>query len=351
MGRIDDVIAVLQPPCAAAAREAGRRLDAKTKPRGSLGRLEELAVALAGMRGCADFPVPRPAVVLMASDHGVAREGVSAYPQSVTVEMLSNLARGGAAINIIARHAGAELFVIDLGSLAEKPVEGAVDRRIARGTANFTTDPAMSEEQAVRAIECGVDVAGDVVNRGHDLLAIGELGIGNTTAASALAVAFTGADPSSVTGRGCGIDPATRTHKANVVRRACALHLADGPGPLATLARLGGFELAALAGVVIGGAAHRLPVVIDGFPATAAALAAVRLAPRAAKYLIAAHLSPEPGHRLLLDALGLRPLLEFDLRLGEGTGAALALPIVGAAVKILREMATFAEAGVSDAGR
>ena len=351
MGRIDDAIRAIVPPCELAMKETREMLDAKTKPRGSLGRLEELAIRIAGVRGTASIELPRPGLALFAADHGIALEGVSAYPQQVTVEMLRNFARGGAAANVLARHAGAELLVVDVGSRCDSPAPGVLDRRVAPGTRSFLHGPAMTSDELTRALDAGVDAVEELIRRGCDAIAVGEMGIGNTTAASAFAVAFTGVDSEVATGRGTGIDDETLRRKARVVKDACDVHLRDLPSAFDVLARLGGFELAAIAGAVIAGAARRLPVVIDGFPATASALAAVRLAPAAGAYLIAAHRSVEPGHGALLDALGLVPVLDLGLRLGEGTGALLAIPILAAAVRILREMASFKEAGVTDAGR
>ena len=351
MSRLDDTIGAIRAPDPACVARAQALLDAKTKPRGSLGRLEELACWLAAVRRSVDLAPPRVAVVVMAGDHGVTAEGVSAYPSEVTAQMLANFGAGGAAINVLARQAGADVVVVDVGSRAPAPVPGVHARRVGRGTANLRHEPAMTVSQAVAAIEVGLAVVDDLAARGVDGVALGDMGIGNTTAASCLTVAFTGADAARVTGRGCGIDGAAQAHKVRVVEDACARHLADGPDSLAILARLGGFEIAGLAGCVVGAAARRWPVLLDGFPTTAAAVAAARLAPAAALYCVAAHRSVEPGHEALLAAMDARPLLDLQMRLGEGTGAALALPLLGAAVAILRDMATFADAGVTDAGR
>lgn len=351
MSRLDEAIGVIRAPDPACVPRMQALLDAKTKPRGSLGRLEELACWLAAVRRTVDIGPPRAAVVVMAGDHGVTAEGVSAYPSEVTAQMLANFAAGGAAINVLARHAGAEVVVVDVGSRAAAPIPGVFDRRVGRGTANLRHEPAMTMAQALAAIETGIGLVDELATRAVDCVALGDMGIGNTTAASCLTVAFTGAAAARVTGRGCGIDGAAQARKAQVVEEACARHLADGPDALAILARLGGFEIAGLAGVVLGAAARGWPVVLDGFPTTAAAVAAARLAPAAALYCVAAHRSVEPGHEALLAALDARPLLDLELRLGEGTGAALALPLLGAAARIVREMATFGEASVTDAGR
>jgi nicotinate-nucleotide--dimethylbenzimidazole phosphoribosyltransferase len=348
------LIARIAPTDARAAEQAQRLLDGKTKPRRSLGRLEDLACRLAAVRGVAQPPLPAKAIVVMAADHGVAEEGVSAYPQEVSGQMLANFARGGAAINVLARHAGAQLVVVDMGVAHPPPPSATLDvrdGRIAAGTANFTRGPAMTRAQALAAIAVGAHIAGELAEGGVGLLAIGEMGIGNTTAASALAALFTGAPPEEVTGRGTGIDDATLRRKIDAVRRGLEVNRPDPRDPVGALAAVGGFEIAGLAGVVLGAAAARVAVVVDGFIAGAAALAAARIAPAAAGYLIASHRSVEAGHRLVLQAIGEQPLLDLDLRLGEGTGAALALTLADAALKILSEMSTFATAGVSDSGR
>ncbi len=350
MSLLSETIARITPADAAAARRTQELLDQKTKPRRSLGRLEDLACRIAAARGTSALELPRKAVVVMAADHGVAAEGVSAYPQEVTYQMVLNFVRGGAAINVLARHVGAEVVVVDMG--VKEPVAAPEVRssRIGPGTRNLAREAAMSREQAVAALEAGIALAAELVERGVTLLAIGEMGIGNTTPASALTAAFTGCAPREVTGRGTGIDDAALDRKVEVIERALALHRPDPSDPLAVLAALGGFEIAGMAGVVLGGAARRVPVVVDGFISGSAALAAVRLAPAAGGYLIASHRSVEVGHRKVLEALGALPLLDLDLRLGEGTGAVLSMGLVDASLRILREMATFASAGVSDSG-
>jgi nicotinate-nucleotide--dimethylbenzimidazole phosphoribosyltransferase len=333
------------------AAETQRLLDLKTKPRRSLGRLEELACRISAIRGIAVPSLPRKAIVVMAADHGVAEEGVSAYPSEVTGQMLLNFARGGAAINVLARRAGAEVVVADMGvKTAVQANEGIRSLRLGPGTGNFTRGPAMSRQTARSAVEVGIGLAEELTGGDITLLGIGDMGIANTTASSALAAAYTGSSPDDVTGRGTGIDEDTYARKLAVVRRGLALHPPDPRDPLDTLARLGGFEIAGLAGVVLGCAAAKVPVVLDGFITGVAALAAVRLAPQAAGYLIASHRSVEKGHRVVLEALEAKPLLDLDLRLGEGTGAALAMGLVDAALLILHEMATFHGAGVTDSG-
>jgi nicotinate-nucleotide--dimethylbenzimidazole phosphoribosyltransferase len=342
------------PPDAAVGREAQRRLDALTKPPGSLGRLEELAHALCLMAGQCPPPVARAAIFTLAADHGVAAEGVSAYPQVVTAQMVENFLAGGAAVNVLARHAHADVVVADFGvaaPLGERA--GLVSRRIGPGTANLARGPAMSRDDAARAVEAGIALVEAARAEGLDLIGTGEMGIGNTTAASAMVAALTGAPAAEVTGRGTGVDEAVWRRKVATVERALAVNWPEGPhgalDGLEVLARVGGFEIAGLAGVVLAGAAYHIPVLLDGFIAGAAALAAARLAPHARHYLIAAHRSAEPGHRHVLEALGLQPYLDLGMRLGEGTGAALAITLARSAAALFTEMATFKSAGVSQA--
>ncbi len=333
-------------PDEAAARQAQRHLDQLTKPPGSLGRLEELAVRLVALTG----RPPRataPVIFTLAADHGVAAEGVSAYPQSVTAQMVENFLAGGAAVNVLARQAGARVVVADFGvaaPLGERP--GLVSRRVAPGTQNMARGPAMTREQATAAIEAGAALALDAIDGGADLLGTGEMGIGNTTAASAITAAITGADADLVTGRGTGVDDDGRRRKVAVVRRALAVNRPDAADGLDVLTGVGGFEIAGLAGVMLAGAARRVPVAIDGFIAGAAALIAVTLAPPARHALFASHRSAEPGHALALRHLGLAPYLDLEMRLGEGTGAALFVHLVRAAAAVYGEMATFKSAGV-----
>jgi nicotinate-nucleotide--dimethylbenzimidazole phosphoribosyltransferase len=329
------------------AMDAARaELDRKTKPRGSLGRLEELAVQLAGI----GVSGSRCAIVVAAADHGYADEGVSAYPAEVTRQMLRVFASGGAAITVLSRLAGAELVVVDAGVREELDDPRVRSSRIGPGTANAAHGPAMSREQALAALEAGVSLARELSRR-VDIVALGDMGIANTTAAGALHAAFLGVPAATVCGPGTGLDPEGVRRKAEVIECALAANAQAGDDPIDVLAALGGFEIALLAGVALGAAAERLAIVLDGFIVTAAALVAVRLEPAVVEYLVAGHLSPEPGHRLGLDALGLEPLLDLALRLGEGTGAALALPLLQASLALLAEMATFDEAGVTDAGR
>jgi nicotinate-nucleotide--dimethylbenzimidazole phosphoribosyltransferase len=343
--------ASIGPPDEAAAEAAAAELDRKTKPRGSLGGLERLAVRLASARGEA-VPEPLQAVIVVAAgDHGVAAEGVSAYPQEVTAQMLANFASGGAAVCVLARTAGAELVVVDAGTAAPADHPAIRDLRVGAGTANAVEGAAMSRRQAVDAVERGAALASELARSGTTLVALGDMGIANTTAAAAVVAALLGCDPAFVCGPGTGLDPDGVSHKADVVARMLARNRPDASDALGVLATVGGFEIGLLAGVVLGAAAERVVVVLDGFITAAAALLAVRLAPAASGYLVASHRSPEPGHPIVLADLGLEPLLDLGLRLGEGSGAALALPLVHAARAILAEMATFEQAGVTDTGR
>ena len=350
---IERTIRTVPAPDPAAASAARAALDAKAKPRGSLGRLEDLACRLAAIRGSVEPVRAAPVIGVCAADHGIAEEGVSAYPQEVTGQMLRAFAGGQAAICVLAREAGARLVVADLGVREPAGVPGVLDRRIRAGTANAARGPAMTREEAERAIAAGIGLAGDAVDgpgRPGAIVALGDMGIANTTAASAVTACLLGLDPAAVCGRGTGVDDAGLGRKVAAVRRALAVNRPDPADPLGVLAAVGGLEIGALAGLVLGCAARRTPVLVDGFITAAAALVAVRLQPRCAGVLIAAHRSPEPGHRAILDALALEPLLDLGLRLGEGSGAALGLPLVRAALAVHADMATFDAAEVSDSG-
>lgn len=346
---VEALIGRVAPPDEAAMREAQQRLDWLTKPRGSLGRLEELAVRLAGITGLVRQRLPNKTVVLMAADHGVTEEGVSAYPQSVTAQMVANFLRGGAAINVLARRAGARVVVVDMGVAGELPSHpDLIAMKMGWGTGNIARAPAMTREEALAAIQVGLRVADDQISQGTDLLATGDMGIGNTTPSSAITAVLLGRPPREVTGRGTGLDDAGLERKIAVIERAIEVNQPDAADPLGVLAKLSGYEIAGLVGVILEGVAERIPVIIDGFISGAAALVAARLCPAVRDYLLAAHCSAEPGHRLILQSLGLRPLLDLDLRLGEGTGAALAMHLVDDALALLDEMTTFEEAGVAD---
>lgn len=349
MQRIIAVTGRIGPLDTAAMQAARARQEQLTKPPGSLGRLEELAIRLAGITGQSRPRLPRKAVIVLAADHGVAAEGVSAYPQAVTAQMVGNFLSGGAAINVLARRAGARVVVADLGVAADLPEHPALLRRkLGYGTRNLAEGPAMTLQEALAAIGAGIEIVEDETARGLDLVATGDMGIGNTTAASAIVAAITGRPVAEVTGHGTGIDEAGWRRKVTAIERALAVNRPDPADPIDVLTKLGGYEIAGLVGVILAGAAQRIPVLIDGFIAGAAALVATELCPPARDYLIAAHTSVEVGHRIMLERLGLVPLLNLNLRLGEGTGAALAMHLVDDALAVLAEMATFAEAGVSD---
>jgi nicotinate-nucleotide--dimethylbenzimidazole phosphoribosyltransferase len=346
--RLAEVCTTIAPLDQVAMAWAQGRQKELTKPSGSLGRLEALSSQLAGITGQAPPHVERKAIVVLAGDHGVVAEGVSAYPSAVTAQMVLNFLHGGAAINVLARQIGARVVVADLGVAADLPDHPNLLRcKIAHGTANFAHGPAMTREQAVRAVETGVQIALEQVSKGLDLVATGEMGIGNTTPASAIAAIYTGLPVAQVTGRGTGVDDQGLARKVGVIERALALHRPDPADPLGVLAAVGGFEIGGIAGICLGAAARRVPVVVDGFISAAGALIAAALCPAVKPYLLASHLSVERGHAALWRALGLQPLLDLDLRLGEGTGAALAMHLIEAACRILAEMATFADAGVS----
>lgn len=347
MSRLEATVRAIPALDAAAAERARQHLDSLTKPPGSLGRLEEVAVHLAAITGELAPPVSPAAVLVVAGDHGVTAEGVSAYPPEVTPQMVLNFLRGGAAINALARVAGARVRVVDAGMFTDLVHPDLTVRKVRRGTGNMCREPAMTRAEAEEAIGHGIDLAAEEAERGTRVIALGEMGIGNTTPSTALLCAFSGRSPEQLVGRGTGLDDAGLERKAGAIRRALDLHRPDPADPVGALAAVGGLEIAVMAGIVLGAAARRIPVVMDGLITGAAVLTAVRIAPAARDYIIASHRSAEPGHALMLELLGLRPLLDLGMRLGEGTGAALALPLLQAAHRIMTEMATFASAGVS----
>jgi nicotinate-nucleotide--dimethylbenzimidazole phosphoribosyltransferase len=348
---LERTLASTWQPDEAAATETTRRLDAKTKPPGSLGRLEELAARLAAIRGGVPDGPLTPAIVVGAADHGVGRRGVSAYPQEVTAQMLANFASGGAAICVLVREAGARLVVVDAGVIGGEGIDGVRSEIVdgVRGTADLSLGPAMTRVTTVGAIERGIALVDELADDGIEIVGLGEMGIGNTTAATALLSAMLPVDPDRVCGRGTGLDDEGLARKLDVVRRGLTVNGLPDPDadPIDVLAAVGGLEIAFLAGVSLGASARGLAILLDGFITGAAALVAARLRPTSTGSMIAATRSTEPGHALVLEALGLEPLLDLRLRLGEGTGAALALPVVRAAIAILTDMATFEAAGVS----
>ncbi|TMQ91911.1 nicotinate-nucleotide--dimethylbenzimidazole phosphoribosyltransferase [Actinomadura soli] len=356
MNLIEETVAAIAPLDETAMRDARDHQARLTKPPGSLGVLEELSVKLAGLAGRCPPPLPEPAAVaVFAADHGVHAQGVTPWPQEVTAQMVANFLAGGAVVNAFAAQVGAGVSVVDIGVAADlEPAPGLLPRKIAHGTADMTLGPAMTMDETRRAVTTGIEVAHDLVAGGVRCLITGDMGIANTTASAALIAAFTGLPPERVTGRGTGIDDATHARKVEIVRTALARHGLPGEdaAPLDVLAAVGGLEHAAIAGFVLGAAVLRVPVVLDGVIAGAAALAAAALCPDAIGACVAGHRSAEPGHAAALAALGLRPLVDLELRLGEGTGALLALPLVQGSVRVLHEVATFDSAGVSgkDAG-
>jgi nicotinate-nucleotide--dimethylbenzimidazole phosphoribosyltransferase len=331
----------------AAARE---RQASLTKPPGSLGVLEDVSVQLAGLAGRCPPPLPEPAAVaIFAADHGVHAQGVTPWPQEVTAQMVANFLGGGAVINALAAQSGVDVVVVDIGVAAElPPAEGLLDRKVRSGTRDLAVEPAMTRDEAIEALQVGIEVARDLAARGTRCLLTGDMGIANTTASAALIAAFTGAAPATVTGRGTGIDDEMYAHKVAVVSAALSLRRPDAGDPIGALAAVGGLEHAGLAGFILGAALSRVPAVLDGVIACSAALVARALAPECTAAMIAGHRSVEPGASVALAALGLTPLVDLDLRLGEGSGAVLALPLVQGAARVLRDVATFDSAGVTE---
>ena len=327
---------------------ARARQDILTKPAGSLGTLEEISTKVAGITGNAMPKMKDKVIITMAGDHGVTDDGVSAYPKEVTAQMVYNFLNDGAAINVLARHAGARVVIVDMGVAVDFTHERLVSKKIAYGTANMAKGPAMSYEDAVRSIEAGIEVFESEAKKGVDIVGVGDMGIGNTTSSSAIVAVITGEDVEKVTGRGTGIDDAGLEKKIAVIEEAIRVNKPNNKDAIDVLAKVGGFEIGGMAGVILAAASHKVPVVIDGFISGTAALVAYGIAPAVKDYMIAAHRSVERGHSVTLDYIGLKPLLDLDMRLGEGTGAALGISIVDAACKILGEMATFEDAGVSE---
>jgi nicotinate-nucleotide--dimethylbenzimidazole phosphoribosyltransferase len=330
-----------------AMQKAQERLDSLIKPPKSLGRLEELAVLLAGITADPRPKIGERAVIVMAGDHGVVEEGVSVAPQEVTLQMLPAFLKGVAGIGVLSRLAGARLVVVDVGVASSVNIPGVLDYKVRRGTGNIARGPAMSREEAVRAVEAGIAVARAEIERGADLLALGDMGIGNTTPSSAILAVLSGCPAEEATGRGTLVNDEVLQRKVQVVKQAIAVNRPDPEDGLDVLAKVGGLEIAGLAGVVLGAAARRKPVLLDGFITTAAAMIAAKLAPAARFYMVATHLSAEQGHGRMLRWLGLRPVLNLEMRLGEGTGAVLGMHLVEAAARIINEMWSFQEAAVS----
>lgn len=341
---IDDI----QPVNFHAGEQARRYLNTLTKPPGSLGALETLAIQLSAITGELKPSVMPSAVIVFAADHGVAVEGVSAFPQTVTAQMAANFAQGGAAVNVFARQVGARLEIVDVGVIGDERIPGVINAKVRRGTANMLEADAMLPEQALAAIDAGVQAVERAIQAGAKCLMVGEMGIANTTASSAMLAVLTGEPVASLVGAGTGIDQQQLSHKVTVIERAIAARNADPEDPLAVLAKLGGLEIAAMTGAYLATAKQCLPAIVDGFIATVAALIACRLCPAVRGYLIFGHRSQEPGHEVALRALDAKPLLDLGMRLGEGSGAVLAYPLLQAAAAMMAEMATFDSAGISD---
>ncbi len=345
---LNATVAAIGPLDGAAMAACRLRLDNLTKPLGSLHGLEELAVRMAGITGRARPQGLGKCIVLMAGDHGVAVEGVSAYPQEVTAQMVGNFLRGGAAINAFARHAGAELMLVDVGVAVDLPAADGLRRaKVAYGTGNIARGPAMTVEQALQAVAVGIEAAGEAIARGARIIGLGEMGIGNTTPSTAIVACYSLQPLAALTGCGTGLSGVAVAHKAAVIGRALAANRPDPAQPLDVLAKVGGFEIAGLVGVILGAAAGRAAVVLDGVITSAAALLAVKLAPAAAEYLVGSHFSCEPAHDEALALLGIKAYLHLNMRLGEGTGAALGMTLIDAGLGVLNDMKTFGEAAVA----
>ncbi len=347
---LDTILKEIKPLDSSAMAAAQSRQNSLTKPHGSLGRLEELSIQIAGIKGQVKPKLEHKTIITMVADHGVAAETVSLYPQEVTRQMVLNFLKGGAAINVLAGQIGARVIVVDMGVKGGfQPLPGLLCKMIDFGTKNMTQGPAMTRQQAIDAIEAGIQVVEAELGKRLDIIGTGDMGIGNTTASSAIFAAISGRAAKKVTGRGTGIGDRQFAHKIKVIEKALSVNKPNSKDPIDVLAKVGGFEIGGLTGIILAGAAYRIPVVIDGFISGAAALIATSLSPQAKDYLIAAHLSAEAGHELLLQFLGLKPLLNLNMRLGEGTGAVMGIFLAEAAVRTLSQMATFTEAGVSEA--
>lgn len=355
MNKMQEIIDSIKPVYQDVVNQANDHLNQLTKPQGSLGKLEDIARQVAGITGDVMPIFDKKAVIVMAGDHGVCEEGISAYPAEVTPQMVLNFLYGGAAVNVLARHAGAEVVCVDMGVNADLEHPNLISRKVRKGTRNMAREAALTLDETVQAIQAGVEVVDELVEKGYRLFAMGEMGIGNTTASAAILCALTGLDASIAVGRGTGIDDGKWLHKVSVVNKALdvnglrvdEVNRSSAEYALDVLRKVGGLEIAGLVGVILGAAKNRCPVVVDGFISSAAALVASRLAPLSASYMLASHLSQEQGHAKLLEAVGLAAMLQMDMRLGEGTGAVLAFNLIDAAGRIMKEMATFESAGVS----
>ena len=349
MDLLNTTIEKIKPLDKEAMAAAKKRQDDLTKPAGSLGRLEEVSIQVAGIQRKAKPEIKNKAMITMAADHGVVDEKIGNWPREVTAQMVENFLHGGAGINVLARQAGARIVFVDMGVASNlKPNKQLIVKKVGYGTNNMCKGPVMTGEQAVQSIEAGIEIVIGEAQKGLDIVGTGDMGIGNTTASSAIFAVLSGKTVEEVTGRGTGLSDEQLDHKIDVIKRALKLNKPNATRPLEVLAKVGGFEIGGLAGVMLGAASLHIPVVIDGFISGAAALLAASLSPQFKDYIIAAHVSAEAGHAAMLKYLGLKPLLNLEMRLGEGTGAALGIIITEAAVRTLNEMATFAEAGVSE---
>ncbi|HAM38419.1 MAG TPA: nicotinate-nucleotide--dimethylbenzimidazole phosphoribosyltransferase [Elusimicrobia bacterium] len=348
--KIEEIVKNIKPLNKILLEQTQERLNNLTKPLGSLGQLEDIAKQLVAIIGKDKQVLKNKTIFTLAGDHGVAEEGISAYPKEVTQQMVYNFINGGAGVNVLARHVGARVVVVDMGVGEKLQVksEKLKVKKVAYGTRNFTKGPAMTEEEAIKSIEAGIEIVEEEIkNSGIELIGTGDMGIGNTTPSAAIASVVCNVEPETVTGRGTGINDKVLQNKIDVIKRGIEKNKPDSNNGIDILSKLGGYEIGGLAGIMIAGASHRIPVVIDGFISGAAALVADKISPLAKQYWIAAHCSTEPGHKIMLEYLNLRPLLNLNMRLGEGTGSALAMNLIDASLKILNEMATFDSAGVS----
>lgn len=344
---LEQIITEIKPLSGVFLDKAQQKLDNLTKPRGSLGKLEFIARRYAAIKENIHPDIKNKRVFTFAGDHGVTEEGVSAFPKSVTVQMVFNMLAGGAAINVLARHVGAEVLVVDVGvDFDFEPADGLIIKKVGHGTRNFVKGPAMSRDDAFKALSVGISLAEECAQNGIDIIGTGEMGIGNTTPSSAILSVLTGVSPQDITGRGTGVDDKQLSDKIDVIRKAIALNCPDPRDPVDVLAKIGGYEIGAIAGLIIGGAYFRIPVVVDGFISTAGAMIATAMNPGIGDYIFYSHLSAEKGHARMFEHLKCEPILSLDMRLGEGTGSAIAINIIEGAVKIINEMATFESAGV-----
>lgn len=348
MGLLEETVKKIGLPDVVAVNSAQKRLDNLTKPQGSLGRLEDLAKQIAGITGKVKLVLNNKVIFTFAADHGVTEEGVSAFPKKVTAQMVYNFLNGGAAINVLSGHCGARVVVADLGVAEDiKPYAELIVNKIGYGTHNMAKGPAITRDDALKSIEAGIEIFENEYKNGIDIIGTGEMGIGNTTASSAIGAVFTKKRVKDLTGRGTGINEKTFANKVRIIEKAIKINSPNAKDAVDVLAKVGGFEIGGLAGVILAAASRRVPVVIDGFISGTAAMIAYHLEPKSRDFLIASHCSAEKGHKIILEHLGLLPLFNFNMRLGEGTGAALGIGIADAAMKILAQMTTFEEASVS----